>query len=146
MKRLLKLGIAFVGVVTVLYWNPISGTVYAMKQSAAPIVVSPQYTHTRKVVATLSIDDSGNATCAGKIGAYNKNSTISITVKLLKKNGKTWQTVKTWNDSGSGNIDFSCSKSYQVTHGVYKVKVLGIITTPDGQVEHVSKTTSEKTF
>lgn len=109
-------------------------------------VVSPQYTHTRKVVAQLSIDSSGRATCTGKVGVYDKESTVALTVKLLKKNGNSWTSIKSWSDSGSGNIDFSLSRNYTVEHGTYMVSVSGKVTTSTGKVEYVSKSTGEKTY
>lgn len=109
-------------------------------------VVSPQYTYTRKVVAQLSIDNSGRATCTGKVGVYDKDSTVALTVKLLKKDGRSWTRIKSWSDSGSGNIDFSLSRSYTVEQGTYMVSVSGKITTSAGKVEYVSKSTGEKTY
>lgn len=109
-------------------------------------VVSPQYTHTRKVVAQLSIDSSGRATCTGKVGVYDKESTVALTVKLLKKDGSSWTSIKSWSDSGSGNIDFSLSRNYTVEHGTYMVSVSGKVTTSAGKVEYVSKSTGEKTY
>ena len=38
--------------------------------------------------------------------------TVALTVKLLKKDGRSWTRIKSWSDSGSGNIDFSLSRSY----------------------------------
>ena len=109
-------------------------------------VVSPQYAYTRKVVAQLSIDSYGRALCTGKVGVYDKDSTVALTVKLLKKDGRSWTSIKSWSDSGSGNIDFSLSRNYTVDQGTYMVSVSGKITTSAGKVEYVSKYTGEKTY
>ncbi len=108
--------------------------------------VHPQYTYTRTVTAQLIIDRSGRATCTGKVGLYDKNSTVSLTVRLLKKSGNTWITVKKWSDSRSGSLDYSLSKEYTVTSGAYKVRVSGTVTTNSGKSEVVSKSTSEQSF
>ena len=55
----------------------ISGSAFAAVKDDT---VSPLYLYTRKVKASLTISDSGKATCVGHIKANNMKSDISMTV------------------------------------------------------------------
>ena len=57
----------------------ISGSAFAAVKDDT---VSPLYLYTRKVKASLTISDSGKATCVGHIKANNMKSDISMTVTL----------------------------------------------------------------
>ena len=59
----------------------ISGSAFAAVKDDT---VSPLYLYTRKVKASLTISDSGKATCVGHIKANNMKSDISMTVTSYK--------------------------------------------------------------
>ena len=71
----------------------ISGSAFAAVKDDT---VSPLYLYTRKVKASLTISDSGKATCVGHIKANNMKSDISMTVTLYKKSGSSWTKVTGW--------------------------------------------------
>ena len=79
----------------------ISGSAFAAVKDDT---VSPLYLYTRKVKASLTISDSGKATCVGHIKANNMKSDISMTVTLYKKSGSSWTKVTGWRDSHSAQI------------------------------------------
>lgn len=108
-------------------------------------MVSPLYLYTRKVTASLSISDSGKATCVGYIKASNMKSDISMTVTLYKKSGTSWTKVTGWSDSNSGQI-LEIEKTRQVSEGTYKVVVIGTVTNSEGKKEEVKATSTEVTY
>ncbi len=107
--------------------------------------ISPLYLYTRMVKASLSISDSGKATCVGYIKASNVKSDISMTVTLYKKSGTSWIKVTGWSDSNSGQI-LEIEKIRQVSEGTYKVVVTGTVTNSEGKKEEVKATSTEVTY
>lgn len=120
----------------------ISGSAFAAVKDDA---VSPLYLYTRKVRASLTIDDSGKAICVGSIRATDTKSDISMTVTLYKKSGSSWIKVAGWSDSLSGQI-LEIEKTRQVTEGTYKVVLTGTVTNPEGKKENVKTTSTEMTY
>ena len=120
----------------------ISGSAFAAVKDDT---VSPLYLYTRKVKASLTISDSGKATCVGHIKANNMKSDISMTVTLYKKSGSSWTKVTGWSDFHSGQI-LEIEKTRQVSEGTYKVVVTGTVTNSEGKKEEVKTTSTEMTY
>lgn len=113
--------------------------------SVEPGTVSPQYDYTSKIRCSLSISTSGVASCKGNIRAKEDTSTVSIKLRLLRKNGTSWTPVATWernNQSLFASIDKDCS----VGAGTYKLVISGSVTTDKGRTEFVSTSSSEKVY
>lgn len=99
--------------------------------------VSPMFVNIRSTSAELTI--SGNtANCYGGVQAYSAGSSCTISMKLQKKNGSSWTTLKTWSDDGNGSA--AMSETYTISSGTYRVKVSGTVAG-----ESYSVTTGTKT-
>ncbi len=109
-------------------------------------LITPQYEITNQITASLSISASGTATCIGKVKAKSASSTCSITTKLMRKVGTSWQLVDSWSNTGSGVQGVKAKGTYAVSPGTYKVSVSATVTAIDGTKESVSKSTGEKTY
>ena len=107
--------------------------------------VSPLYLYTRKVTTSLSISDSGKATCSGYVRANSSGSSISITITLYRQSGKSWSKVTGWSTSGTSLI-LDIEKNKQVTEGTYKVVLTGNVTSPEGKKEDIKATSTEMTY
>ncbi len=64
--------------------------------------IQPRYDLTDVVAAGLSISSSGVATCKGRIAPTYDDCTSSVTVRLQRKSGNSWVTLRTWTASGTG--------------------------------------------
>ncbi len=106
--------------------------------------ISPAYSYTKKVSATLSISTEGIATCGGSVKAM-ASSRISLTMTLYKKAGNVWSKVTSWSTSGTG-ITLKLQKTYAVSKGTYKVAVAGTVTSSEGNSEHFSETSTQITY
>ena len=87
--------------------------------NARSVIVSPRYSYTQTISATLSFD-GGKAHCSGAVkpsGDYN----CSITVTLYKQNGANWDYVTSWYGSATGGDKASAGGSISVGSGTYKV-------------------------
>lgn len=87
--------------------------------SSRSAIVSPRYSYTQTISATLSFD-GGKAHCSGAVkpsGNYN----CSITVTLYKQNGNDWDYITSWSGDATGGDKASAGGSVNVGSGTYKV-------------------------
>lgn len=84
---------------------------------AIPMQAQAATMRASKVFPSLTFDGT-TAVCAVTIIADNAGDDISVTVKLWQ--GSTC--LKTWNDSGTGHMDFSATKTVS-SSGQYKLTV-----------------------
>lgn len=114
-------------------------------QAAAPSeAISPLYALTYKTKVSLSIS-SGIAACSSYVKASDTSSTVSITVKLCKKEGNSWVSVKSWsvqNQEYAAYVD----ETYSVSKGTYRLHMSGTVVSADGTIENVSGVSAEKTI
>ncbi len=120
----------------------ISGSAFAAVKDDT---VSPLYLYTRRVTASLSISDSGQATCSGYVKANSSGSSISITITLYRQSGKSWGKVTSWSTSGTSQV-LSIEKTRQVSEGTYKVVLTGSVSNPEGKKEDIKTTSTEMTY
>ena len=99
--------------------------------------MSPMFVNIGSTSAELTISGS-TANCVGEVWAYSTSSSCTISMKLQKKNGSSWTTLKTWSDDGNGSA--TMSESYTISSGTYRVKVSGTVAG-----ESYSVTTGNKT-
>ena len=84
--------------------------------------ISPMFVNIRSTSAELTI--GGNtANCYGGVQAYSAGNSCTINMKLQKKNGSSWTTIKTWSDDGNGSA--SLSETYTISSGTFRVNVYG---------------------
>ena len=107
--------------------------------------VDPLYLNTRRVSASLSIGDSGEAKCGGYVKANNAQSSIKMTITLYKKSGTRWSKVTSWSASDTALI-LEINKTKQVSEGTYKVVLTGSVTNSEGKKESVTETSSIITY
>lgn len=138
MRWFRRMALVLVGVMLLA----ISGSAFAAVKDNT---VSLLYLYTRRVGASLSISDSGKATCVGYIKANNAQSDISMTITLYKKSGSSWIRVTGWSASDSGLI-LEIEETRQVSEGTYKVVVTGTVTNSEGKKEDVKTTSTEITY
>lgn len=138
MKRFRWMAMILVGVMLLA----ISSSAFAAVKDDT---VSPLYLYTRKVTTSLSISDSGKATCSGYVRANSSGSSISITITLYRQSGESWSKVTGWSTSGTSLI-LDIEKNKQVTEGTYKVVLTGSVTNPEGKKEDIKATSSEITY
>lgn len=103
----------------------------------------PQYDNVRRIHASLSISGK-TATCKGEVATYENDDSISLTVKLFKKEGSGWGTVTSWSTSGRGS-GLSLSKTQVVDAGTYRVKVTAKVTPKGGKTETVTRYSAQCT-
>lgn len=82
-------------------------------------IVQPYYTTISSAEADIS-NNSGVLTLDTKLVAKQK-SNLSITMKLQKKSGTSWTTIKTWNASKSSAYSLSINETYTVSRGTYRI-------------------------
>ncbi|MBR3923306.1 MAG: hypothetical protein IKJ45_09335 [Kiritimatiellae bacterium] len=111
--------------------------------ASADISLEPQFTHTRRISATLSINGN-SADCLG--AGYPLPSDESRIVRVyvyLQRYESDWVTIETWTDSA---IDYTALAGglKTVTQGYdYQVYVIGTISDAEGVLlELVTKTSS----
>ena len=86
-------------------------------------------------------------TCKGRIAPTYDDCTSSVTVRLQRKSGNSWVTLRTWTASGTGTHGSSAGGTYTLTtHGTYRVYVSGTVVASDGTREPVSKSTPNKYY
>ena len=82
-------------------------------------IISPMYSYTQTITATLSFDGA-KANCSGAVkpsGNYN----CSITVTLYRQNGSGWDYIASWSGSATGGNEASAGGSTSVGSGTYQV-------------------------
>lgn len=107
--------------------------------------ISPLYELTYKTKVSLSISSSGNALCSSYIKASDTTSSVSITVKLCKKQGGSWVPVTSWtveNQIYAAYVD----QSYSVSAGTYQLQMTGTVVAANGSVETLSGVSPERIF
>jgi hypothetical protein len=106
------------------------------------------YVYAKNVTANLAIDSGGIATSRGLITLRDSSYTATITVKLQKKNGRSWTTIATWSDFGNGYAGASAGGTRQVTSGYsYRVSVTAVVKDSSGNViERPSKDSAVKAY
>jgi len=101
--------------------------------------ISVMYVKAKSALVSLGIS-GGTADCVTNVRLISKGN-ISISMKLQKKSGSSWQTVKTWSKSGTDVLLLKLSKSCSVSKGTYRVHT---VINADG--EKITKNTSSKTY
>ena len=81
----------------------------------------PSFTYIWSLSAGLSIDSSGQAHCTGSVTPSDDSYTSNLTVSLQKNTGNGWSTVKSWTDSGVGQMGVIIDRYWYVTRGTYRV-------------------------
>ena len=82
-------------------------------------IIQPYYTTILNATAKITNTD-GLFTVQTQITAKQK-SDLSITMKLQKKSGTSWVTVKTWTESKADAVLLKISKTYTVSKGTYRI-------------------------
>lgn len=82
--------------------------------------IQPLYVDTRKVDVGLSISN-GTATGYTSVDTLKKCD-ISITMKLQKKTGEYWLTIKTWEISKTNALSLEITKNYTIPSGTYRIQ------------------------
>ena len=104
--------------------------------------IQPFWVGLSSLKADLIISASGVAGCDGEV-KVKSGYTADVTMELQRStNLVTWETVKSWNDSGSGTLELN--KLYYVATGYYyQVKVSANVYNASGAlIESPSKTSS----
>lgn len=83
-------------------------------------MITPMYTTIKTTRSSLSITEK-TARATTSIETKSKCN-ISITMKLQKKSGTSWTTVKTWEKSADNAISLRLTKDYTVSSGTYRVR------------------------
>lgn len=86
------------------------------KEKAA---VQPYMTYISNYAATLSINN-GEASVGGFLNAKSGTTTTYIELTLQRKNGSSWDDVKTWKKSSTLRY-ISIAETYNVSKGTYRV-------------------------
>jgi len=84
-------------------------------------IISPNYTYILLLSSGLDINSAGKAHCSGSVDASSNSYTAKLTVALQKYSNDSWQTIKSWSDSGSGQSNLIIEKYYYVANGTYRV-------------------------
>ena len=100
--------------------------------------VSPQYVEIVSVLASLSIDESGLATCHCTSSTDPVDRTITLKMELQQKQSSAWKTIKTW--SVTGISPRSLTKTYAVKKG-YDYQVSATVTVFDGNGNQIEQGT-----
>ncbi len=93
-----------------------SGVVKAKEQETA----KPYWTSIYEYNAELVISDKGMASVKGYVVGRSSVTSTYVKVSLQKKSGNTWVEVESWEDTCESRR-LSVSKTYQVSHGTYRV-------------------------
>lgn len=82
-------------------------------------IITPLLDVISVVTPTLTI--TGNQAKAVTSVYTRKNCKISLTMKLQKKSGAEWKTVKTWSTSNENTTILRLSQTYSIDAGSYRV-------------------------
>lgn len=104
--------------------------------------LQPRYTNIRSLTASLEISKSGCASCYGKVMLTKSTDTAELTMELQRSSDDTsWNTVKTWETSGSGTIYLD--KDWYVTSGYsYRVHITADVYSSNGYLVESEPTDS----
>lgn len=106
-------------------------------------VITPMFVHIHYMVAGLKIDTSGKATAYGMGRTYSASHTINVNVDLQKFSGSSWNTIKSWNDSGPGYPSgVRLERDWYVTKGTYRAFVTVRVYNSYGQLLETQSETS----
>lgn len=81
------------------------------------ISVTPRYVNISSFAASIDVTDSGLAYCYSYIDTANSTHKIYLSMGLQQYDGSSWDTIKTWSTSGTGEISYT--KSRYVADGYY---------------------------
>lgn len=90
--------------------------------------ISPQYEEIVSIFASISIDESGLASCQCTASTDPADRTIKLKMELQQMQSSGWETIKTW--SVTGISPRTLRKSYVVKSG-YNYKVCATVTVLD---------------
>ena len=96
----------------------LGNTVYA-EAATDTTIVQPYYTYILAVTNELEISGS-KALIDAKVTSQKK-SDLSIEIKLQKKSGTTWTTIKTWSANKDGAFSLTISKEQTISNGTYRL-------------------------
>ncbi|MCI8404723.1 MAG: hypothetical protein HFE49_07445 [Clostridia bacterium] len=100
-----------------------SMSIYAQEEAETAAVVDtdiqPRYTGITSTSVYLKNLGSGNLNCQGSTVVRNGYN-AGVTVELQKNNNGTWNTIKTWSDSGDGVA--AIEVNYYAGSGTYRLK------------------------
>lgn len=82
-------------------------------------LISPLLSTINSTTAFLTLSNK-QATATTKV-ITKKTCDITITMKLQKKSGSSWTTIKTWKETKKNTALFSLVKTYTVSSGTYRV-------------------------
>ena len=102
-------------------------------------MITPYYVNIQNAEAFLTLNGS-QAIAETKIYTKKKLD-ISITMKLQKKSGSSWTTVKTWTESKKDSVILNVNKTYTISSGTYR-----IYSTVSAGTETITLISSTKTY
>lgn len=132
------LSIVMAGVIMAAGWSPANVKHVKAATAGGGEVVSPLLEIINNATASLAINGS-TASVQSTVVTYSKCD-IEITMRLRKKSGVEWVTVKTWTKSADNVRTLSMSKEYTVSSGTYK-----LFSTIDAGGERLTCTSPSKT-
>lgn len=133
MKKTICMGV--IVLMALFFAVPAYAAVEAQSVNAQEMgTLSPQYTYISRLVSGLSIDSFGKSTSIGDVSIYEGSNTVVLTVQLQKFNGSSWNTIKTWSDSGAGLAGVYITQDYYVVSGTYRVCATAQVYNSSGQL------------
>lgn len=95
------------------------GNTFYVEAAADTTIIQPYYTYILTVTNELEISGS-QALIDAKVTSQKK-SDLSIEIKLQKKSGTTWTTIKTWSTNKDGAFILTLSKEQAISSGTYRL-------------------------
>jgi len=108
------------------------------------VEITPFWININSITTSLSISNTGTASCSAIISGATGTTSISATYRLEQKTGNTWSTVQTRTGSTNATrLTFSRS-SNNVARGTYRLSVTATVVR-NGVSETVTVSSTEKT-
>jgi len=119
----------------------------AVMVTALSTTVSARYKHIDMIVASLTINSSGLATCEGGVYPSDSDTNTTLIVELQKFSGGSWGKDDSWSTSGTGTNTIMLSGKKYVVHGKYRVVVTAKVYSSSGALlENESCISHEVTY
>lgn len=114
----------------------------ALAQQTDNVIISPMYTHTLRISASLDINNGVASCCGSVVGRYDVNFTsVRVTLEKRAIGSSYWSYVDSWSKTVAGFdvAKIEETKSVSSTYD-YRVHVIGTITDSEGVIlEETSK-------
>lgn len=105
--------------------------------------VEPRYVGLWELSASLSISDSGKATCGGSC-KIRLGYSADLTIELEQRTGSTWETICTWTEDGAKS--FFEKTVYVVSGYDYRLTVSADVYNSSGTIIESSVVNSNQVF